>query len=283
MRIGLDARMIDHSGIGTYIKNLLYFLPKISNYEYVLFGNTERLKMYNIPVYESKAPIYSIQEQIMFPNIIKKSNIDLFHSPHYITPILYNGKMVATIHDLIHLIFPEYLSLKMANLYSKDMVKSSCKKSKRIITISRNTKKDIINHFNVDESKIKITYLAASEIFKPSSVTAEDMRIKYGKYLLYVGAIRPHKNILFLLDLFKKLKKEKKITHKLILIGKGKVPYINEVRRKIYDYSMQNDVLIIEEIKQEQIAEFYCGADLFVFPSLYEGFGLPPLEAMACG
>ena len=74
MRIGLDARMIDHSGIGTYIKNLLYFLPKISNYEYVLFGNTERLKMYNIPVYESKAPIYSIQEQIMFPNIIKKSN-----------------------------------------------------------------------------------------------------------------------------------------------------------------------------------------------------------------
>jgi glycosyltransferase involved in cell wall biosynthesis len=109
------------------------------------------------------------------------------------------------------------------------------------------------------------------------------MKKKYGKYILYVGLIRPHKNILRFIDAFNKLKKDKKIEHKLILIGKGKDGYINEIMKKIVQYSLEKEICIFEYVDMEGLINFYCGADLFVFPSLYEGFGLPPLEAMACG
>ena len=283
MRIGIDARMIDSSGIGTYIKNLIYWLPKVSNYEYILFGNEQKLKPYGLQIVQADFPIYGLKEQLFMSRIINNKNIDLMHFTHYTIPIMYSGNMVVNVHDLIHIVYPEYLPSKFALLYAKFMIGSACKKAKRVITISEYTKKDIIKYFQTESKKISITYLAAGDIFKPSSIIAEDMKKKYGKYFLYVGAIRPHKNILFLLESFIKLKKEKNILHKLVLIGKGKIPYINHVRKKISDYSLQNDVLIIEEIKQEELVSFYCGADIFLFPSLYEGFGLPPLEAMSCG
>jgi len=275
--------MIESSGIGTYIKNLVCLLPKISRDEYILFGTRSKLEKYNLPVIEADFPIYGVREQVFFPGIIKKANIGLFHSTHYSIPVMYFGKMVVSVHDLIHLVYPEYLSSKPAYFYAKFMIATACRKAKKIITISENTKKDIIKYFHIEPSKIEITYPAVSDDFNPSQAKSETMKKKYGEYILYVGAIRPHKNILRLLEAFNKLKKEKKIKHKLILIGKGKIPYIYDVRKKISDFSLANDVLIMEEIEQDKLIDFYCGADLFVFPSLYEGFGLPPLEAMACG
>lgn len=289
MKIGIDARKINDLGIGTYIKNIITRLPLLSDDEYVLFGSSEKLKDYNIPVIEFNLPVYSIKEQIKFPGIIKKSGIDLFHSPHYVVPLFSFKKaeclrsMVVTVHDLIHLIFPEYLPSRPAYFYAKFMISSACRKAKKIITISENTKKDIIKYFNLEPSKIKVVYLGVSEIFKQSAEKSAKARAKYGKYLLYVGAIRPHKNILTLIESFYKLKKEKNIKHNLIIIGRGKMPYINEVKRKINNYFMQNEVLMFENLPQKKLIEFYCGSDLFVFPTLYEGFGLPVLEAMACG
>lgn len=283
MLIGIDARMIESSGIGTYIKNLIYWLPKISNHKYVLFGPASKLKKYDMPVTEADFPIYGLREQVFFPYIIKKANVGLFHSTHYTVPVIYSGKMVVNVHDLIHIVYPEYLSSKPAYFYAKFMIAAACRKAKKIITISENTKNDIIKYFHIEPSKIEITYPAVSDDFNPSPEKSEVMKKKYGEYILYVGAIRAHKNILRLLDAFNKLKKEKKIKHKLILIGKGKIPYIYDVTKKISDFSLGSEVLIIEEIGQDKLADFYRGADLFVFPSLYEGFGLPPLEAMACG
>ncbi|MDO8735372.1 MAG: glycosyltransferase family 1 protein [Elusimicrobiota bacterium] len=283
MLIGIDARMIESSGIGTYIRNLIYWLPKISGHKYMLFGNASKLKKYDMPVTEADFPIYGLGEQIFFPGIIKKAKVGLFHSTHYTIPVMYQGKMVVNIHDLIHLVYPEYLSSKPAYYYAKFMISSACRKAVKIITISENTKNDIIKYFNVEPSKIKITYPAVSDDFNFSPAKSEIMKKKYGEYILYVGAIRPHKNILLLIDAFFKLKKEKKIKHKLILIGKGKIPYIYAVGKKISDFSLVNEVLIMEEIEQDKLINFYCGANMFIFPSLYEGFGLPPLEAMACG
>lgn len=275
--------MIDNLGIGTYIENLILTLPENNDWEYVLFGSKDKLEKYNLPVVEADFPIYGLKEQILYPAIIKKAKVDLFHSTHYTIPLLYSGQIVVTVHDLIHLIYPEYLPSKLAYYYAKFIISSACRKSKKIITISENTKKDIMKIFNIELSKIAVTYPAVSAEFNFSQKKSETIKKEYGEYILYVGAVRPHKNILRLLEAFNKLKKEKKIKQKLILIGKGKIPYIYEVRKKISDLSLANDVLIVEEIEQNKLVDFYCGADLFVFPSLYEGFGLPPLEAMACG
>lgn len=275
--------MIESSGIGTYIKNLVCLLPKIGRDEYILFGSRSKLEKYNLPVIEADFPIYGLKEQVFFPVIIKKANIGLFHSTHYTMPIMYFGKMVVSVHDLIHLVYPAYLPSKPAYFYAKFMIAVSCRKAVKIITISENTKNDIIKYFHIEPSKIEITYPAASDDFNPSPEKSGIMKKKYGEYILYVGAIRQHKNILRLLDAFNKLKKEKKIKHKLILIGKGKIPYLYDVRKKISDFSLGGEVLIMEEIEQDKLIDFYRGAALFVFPSLYEGFGLPPLEAMACG
>lgn len=275
--------MIESFGIGTYIKNLILWLPKVSSHKYILFGSGTKLEKYNLPVIDADFPVYGLKEQVFFPDIIKKSKIDLFHSTHYTVPVMYFGKMVVSIYDLIHLVYPEYLSSKPAYFYAKFMISTACRKAKKIITISKNTKNDIIKYFHMKPQKIEITYPAVSGDFNPSPAKSEIMKKKYEKYILYVGAIRPHKNILLLIDAFFKLKREKKMEHKLILIGKGKIPYIYEVRKKISDFAIGNEVIIMEEIEQDKIVDFYRGADLFVFPSLYEGFGLPPLEAMACG
>ncbi|MCS7231965.1 MAG: glycosyltransferase family 1 protein [Elusimicrobiota bacterium] len=275
--------MIDNLGIGTYIRNLIYWLPKISNNEYILFGESNKLRDFNLPVIESNFPIYSWQEQVFFARIIKKAKLDVFHSPHYNLPIMYPKKIIVTIHDLIHLIFPEYLPSKLAWLYAKFLMKMACKRSQKIIAVSENTKNDILRYFKIDSTKIEIIYEGVEEIFKPSLKKTEMMRKKYGKYILYVGAIRPHKNILCLIEAFYILKKIYKIEHKLILIGKQKIPYIYQVKKKISNCLLENEIVFIENVTQDELVDFYCGAELFVFISLYEGFGLPVVEAMACG
>lgn len=283
MKVGIDARMVDNLGIGTYIKGIIQWLPKLSNYKYVLFGNSKRLEFYNLPVVEFDCPIYGLKEQVLFPGVIKKAGIDLLHLPHYNAPLFLQQKKVVTIHDLIHLIYPEYLPSKKAYFYARFMIGQACKNAEIIIADSQSTKNDIVKYFNIAPSKIKVIYLGYSRDFRQSSEKAAKSKLEYGKYLLYVGAIRPHKNVLNFIDAFYMLKQEKNIENKLIIVGKGKPPYIDEVRKKINSYNLGDEVLIFENVPQKKLVELYCGAELFVFLSFYEGFGLPPLEAMACG
>lgn len=284
MKIGIDSRMIEHSGIGTCLRNLISRLPAISVHDYILFGDKAKLERYGLPVVEADFPIYGLKEQTAFPAIIKKARVDLFHSPHYIIPLIYAGKIVVTVNDLNHLIFPEYLSSRLAYYYAKFMIGAACKKSAGVITISENTRKDIIRFLNPPESKIDVVSLGVDESFRPGVAGADNAPRKiYGRYLLYVGLIRPHKNILRLIDAFAKLKKQDVIEHKLILIGKKKGTYSDDLNERINRHSLGQDIIILEKIKPQELADFYRGAEIFVFPSLYEGFGLPPLEAMASG
>ncbi|MBN1622699.1 MAG: glycosyltransferase family 4 protein [Endomicrobiales bacterium] len=283
MKIGIDARMIHNSGIGTYIQNLILYLPRGKKYEYILFGDPANLKKYELPVVEANFPIYSLSEQLLFPNIIKNSGIDIFHSTHYNIPLFNKTKMVTTIHDLIHLIFPQYLPNRLAYYYAKLMIGKACRKSRIIIADSENTKEDIIKYFDTNPSRIAVINLVLGEKFKPSEEKSIEMKKNYGKYILYIGAIREHKNIIGLIKAFYELKKKRSIEHKLILIGKHKEHYFYKLMQIINNYGLSRDIINIENAKTDELQSFYCGADLFVFPSFYEGFGLPPLEAMACG
>lgn len=284
MKVAVDARMYNMSGIGTYIQNLMK-----NNCYQIALGDKEELKdIKNVEEkLEFKAPIYGIKEQLKFPyKALKKLKPDILHVPHYNVPIFYKGDMVVTIHDLTHLVYSEFFGNKLKVLYAKIMLKIATKKAKVILTVSENTKKDIIKYLKVDENKIKVTYLGIKEEIKPKK--AEEIEYLYEKYkipkdkktLMYVGNLKPHKNLERLLEAFSKLENNKEYT--LLLVGKAFENY-NILGEKEKTLGIENNVIHTGIVEDGELTDLYNLVDLFVFPSLYEGFGLPILEAMACG
>ena len=199
MKIAVDARMISMSGIGTYIQNLM----KYGCYDIAL-GNKEDISKFSNKVQTIKfdSPIYGIKEQLKFPyKKLKKMKPDLLHVPHYNVPIFYKGKMIVTIHDLTHLIYPEFLPNKFAYYYAKFMIWIALKKACKIITVSENTKKDILERFKVNPDKIEVIYNAVGkEFIKKDKKNITYLYKKFDipkdkKILMYVGNLKPHKNL----------------------------------------------------------------------------------------
>lgn len=287
MRIGFDARMITHPGIGRYIKCLVPEMVKQApKDEFILFGAADKLKSFkeskNVRVVEWKAPIYSLQEQFSFP--YEREDIDLVHIPHFNIPILCRKKMVTTIHDLIYLIFPEFVRSPLAKYYARFMIGSALKKTESVISVSNNTRKDLLGIFGKEYSeKIKTVYEAAGEQFHSikNSKKIEDIQRKYSlsdKIILYVGSVRPHKNVENLVKAYSKLK-ESGISHQLVITGRwGRK---DDCLKKIIDSDA--DIRYMGEIPVDDLVLLYNLADVLVHISRYEGFGLTVLEAMQCG
>jgi glycosyltransferase involved in cell wall biosynthesis len=220
-------------------------------------------------------------EQLFFPyRKLRMGKIDILHVPYLNIPVFYRGKLAVTIHDLTPLTFPQFLPTRLHYFYCKFMIWLACRKASVIFTDSENTKRDIMRFFNVAPNKISVTHLAAGEEFilrEKSDVLY--LKKKYNipadkKVILYVGNLLPHKNLNTLLKAFKLLKSNDSCN--LVIAGK-----IFEKRLRP-DLSEQS-VIYTGFVSQEELVDFYNLADLFVFPSLYEGFGLPVLEAFACG
>lgn len=194
--------------------------------------------------------------------------------------------MIVTIHDLTHLVYKELFGSKIKILYAKMMMKIAIKKAKIVLTVSENTKKDLIKYFKVDENKIKVTYLGVKEDVKEKP--KQDIEYLYEKFkipknkkiLMYVGNLKPHKNLERLLISFSEMEESENCI--LLLVGKAfenyKVLYDKEKELKIEDKVIHTGI-----VTNEELVDLYNLIDLFVFPSLYEGFGLPVIEAMACG
>lgn len=252
------------------------------------FGNKEELEGIGLDkIVEFNTPIYGIKEQLKFPyKELKNLKPDILHVPHYNVPIFYKGNMIVTIHDLTHLVYKEFFGSSLKILYAKIMMKIAIKKSKIVLTVSENTKRDLIKYFKVDENKIKVTYLGVKEAVreKPKQEIEylyEKFKIpKDKKLLMYVGNLKPHKNLERLLISFSKMAESKDSV--LLLVGKAfenyNVLYDREKELKIADKVIHTGI-----VTNEELVDLYNLIDLFVFPSLYEGFGLPVIEAMACG
>ncbi|MBM2820659.1 MAG: group 1 glycosyl transferase [Candidatus Berkelbacteria bacterium] len=306
MRIGIDARLYRSSaaGIGRYSQNLIKNLLAIDNEnEYVLFMTPEDKKEFDLPnknikIIQVDIPHYSLAEQTKMVKIIEKEKCDLVHFLNFNYPVCYKGKFIVTIHDLTLLFYPD--AAKKTNFIKQSafryVFKKACKNSSRIIAVSENTKKDIIKTFNIPEAKIKVIYEAADDKkLLSDEKSLENIKHKYHidekKIILYVGQFRQHKNIQGLLNAYEILKK--KMSVRLVLIGKvtENIKKYIDSKPEIRDtLTLGNTSDIAEEsvimpgfVSDEELAAWYKLADVFVFPSFYEGFGLPGLEAMQAG
>ncbi len=293
MRIAIDARKLRDYGIGTYVRNLLRHLSRIDQRtEYVLLcraadcAGIEELGE-NFRAVPESAPAYSIREQLRIPMDLRREGIDLFHAPHYVLPPLTPCRSIVTIHDCIHLRFPQYLPNRLAYAYARSSLWVATHRSNRVLTVSEASKRDILRYFRVPESKINVIPNAIDERFGevPSADEVLRVRERYqlnDPFVLYAGNIKPHKNLERLIEAFHTLRRGGLDTVKLLIIGDEISKYAT-LRRAVHKYKLHKHVRFFGFVPDKTLAVLYRLASVFVFPSLYEGFGLPPLEAMASG
>lgn len=267
MKIGFDARMILHSGIGTYIRSALNILTQNEDLDFTLFGDIPKIAHYPARKVLANFPIYSVREQVFFPLLLSRNPVDLLHVPHYNAPLGFKGNLAVTVHDLIHLRYPPS---GLAYLYARGMFQAVLKKAKVVMADSEHTKRDILELIGIPEKKIRVVYPGVDKDFTPGPSSGEP------PYIFYAGNLKPTKNVGTLVEAFR-LARAKIPELRLVLVGKS---FSTDDSRR---YSQEPGVQLEGEVNRLKLIDFYRNARIFVFPSLYEGFGLPPLEAMACG
>jgi len=284
LKIVIDLRMINASGIGTYIQNLIpVIIEKFSNIEFVLLGYVEEMRKYslvgrgNVTTIDLQAPIYSVVEQIALFNVIPKDTT-LFWSPHYNIPLLYRGKLLATVHDVFHLAMPQFVGGIHKRLYAKGMFTALRYKADAVLCVSHFTAAEFGKLVGNNDEESCVIYNGVGESwFK----IKKNNNPRNRPYLLYVGNVKPHKNLISLLRAFTSLLS--KIPHEIVIVGKKEGFITGDDKITDVADSLNERVLFTGYVDDELLRQYFIHADALVFPSLYEGFGLPPLEAMACG
>ncbi|MFV9567104.1 glycosyltransferase family 4 protein [Thermoanaerobacter mathranii] len=300
MRIAINASILDDrpSGLGVYTLNVINYLCQIIEKSDQLiiytsvpqyFTEQSNIKVKKIPdvtqpKYGKQAAIYRfIWTNTSLLNYLKKEEVDLLYSTTHHGPLAYKNQII-TIHDLlpIHFNYKNSFQRILQTNYFKFVLPRIIKRTKKIITISDCTKSDIIKYFNVQEEKIMRIYNGYDKnLFFPRDNAKSYIYEKYKveDYILAVGASYPHKNYDTLIKAIS-LISDKNVS--LIIVG-GRNEYRNYLKKLTRELNLADKVLFIEYVPQEDLPYFYSAAKCLVYPSLYEGFGLPPLEAMACG
>jgi glycosyltransferase involved in cell wall biosynthesis len=267
MRIGIDCRKIADFGIGTYVRGLVHGLAALgTNDELVAFVPSfaqENLPP-NVEAVVTDVPNYTVRELIILGRAVANARLDLFHSPHFVLPWT-SVPSIATIHDVIPFHFPP--PNPVARLYLSMMVPRALRKSARVATVSEAAKRAIVGHFEVDAAKIVVTPNGIDDLFFGAGSPATDL----GRYFLFVGNDKPHKNVGALVEAFAELRRGDPSLG-LVFVG-----------AKFERLANVDGVVTTGFVTIERLAELYRGAIAVVVPSLEEGFGLPVAEAMACG
>ncbi len=296
MKIGIISERLNRplTGVGTYTQHLIKELSKICSKneiylvdysDYKLFEDLNKIIIASwIKYLPMKSYCWHLYSQFKLSN--NNHDLDIIHSPENASLFvkLKDQKKIITTYDLIPKFYPDTID-HITLFRFKYLFPRTLKTADKIIAISNSTKKDLIDYFNIPEGKIKVILLAADEKFKPlNKDETEEIKRRYNlnfPFILYVGNLAKHKNIPALIKAFYKITK-KGISHKLVITGKRGCKY-KEIFETIDKLNLQDDVMFTGYVSDEDLPALYNAAELFVYPSLYEGFGLPPLEAMACG
>lgn len=294
LRIGIDATALppNLSGAGKYIFQLILNLSKIdTENEYFIFTNSRiffsKIKNPNFRFQEfnfTSRLKRILWEQNSLPKFTKELKLDILHSPHYTFPLKkLSCKKVVTIHDLTFFLFPT-LHLKSKRIFFQKFTELATKKADKILTVSENTKKDLVRFFPKSASKTVSTSLGIGEHFKIGSKNLEFLKKNdlSENYLLCVGTIEPRKNVETLLLAYKNLLEQKKIYEKLVLVGQFGWKY-EKVKSLLKEPLLTKNVKHFGFVNETDLVKFYQNAKAVIYPSIYEGFGFPPLEALACG
>lgn len=283
-RIGIDCRMYSQkfTGIGRYINQLLLNLSQIDQTnQYILFLNKEDYNSLQLPAKNFtkvlvNAPHYSFREQTSFLIQLYKQKLDLVHFTNFNQPLLYLKKQITTIHDLTLHFYPgrKYKSPIYRFIY-KFIMYMGIIKSNKVISISENTKKDLLHFYPHSKNKTEVIYNGIDKVFQKQTNPQETIK---DEYILYTGNWREHKNLPNLIKAFHILKTKYNYPGKLILTGTPN-PLYPEPVNLIQKYKLNKSIIKVGLVEQDQLNNLYQNATAYVFPSFYEGFGLPILES----
>lgn len=288
-RVGIDAHMLgDHSGGNeTYYKNILEAMVVPNDMEIYLFvknvADVSKLKdKFKIVYFGTHDASY--RNLIEIPYLCMKYKLDLFHAQYFI-PFIRPCKFVVTIHDIC---FEHYKDIftKREYLRQKLLIPYAAKKSHLIFTVSDFSKNDISTCYKINPEKIVVTYNGVAEDFRQLSeeeINRESLSANYGirgDYILTVGNLQPRKNIVRLIKAFSLLENEYESDIQLVIVGKKAWMY-DEIFEEVGN--SKNNVIFTDYVESNDLVRLYNGAKCFVYPSIFEGFGIPPLEALACG
>jgi len=294
--IGIDARFYGSAskGLGRYTEQLLNQLAKQDHEnDYCIFLRKENWSTFVPPSPKWKKiladfPWYSWQEQLLFPSVLRKERCDVYHFPHFNVPLLAPKPFVVTVHDLILSRFPTVKATTLGPvryafkyLMYHLVMRYALRASAAVIAVSEYTKQDILKEYSIEPAKIFVTYEGVThpEVARPKKNILQNYGI-VEPYLLYVGNAYPHKNLEGLLRAFPDVRKIRKELS-LVLVGKDDY-FFQRLKQFVREQSIEK-VVFPGFVPDDDLQCVYAHADAYVFPSLYEGFGLPPLEAMANG
>lgn len=291
--IAIDARKIRDFGIGTYIRNLVRELGELDrDNTYVLLTGPQGRKLLshlpeNFRTVLHRAPGYSVREQITIPWALRRMGADLYHATHYVLPAFLPCPAVVTIHDIIHLLYPQFLPNRLAFYYAERMIRRTLHRGARVIAVSKNTRQDLMRYFQVDGRKIEVIHNGIESAFR-KRLEREDLERWLRNlglerpYLLFVGNPKPHKNLDNVIKAYARARELHDFPHPLVCVGE-RGPSEPKIRQRAEQLGIGERLLMLGHVAQEALPAIYQGAALFLYPTLYEGFGLPVVEAMASG
>ncbi len=297
MRIGIDGRLINETGVGRYIRNLTEQLGKIDNENhYIVFLSKKAFDSFIPPNNRWQKRLadvrwHSVREQVIMPILFLREQLDLVHIPYFNVPILYPKTFVVTIHDLTILHFntgrattlPWVLyQLRRVGYWLVHAV--GLARAAKILTVSNATKQELMDHFHLDSSKIVVTHEGVDDKIKnQKSKIKNEIPIITNPYFLYVGNAYPHKDLETLLRAFQQFNNLtiQQLT-KLVLVGKDDFFY-KRLKEEVKTLGLASNILFFGEANDAELSNLYTHAIALVFPSRMEGFGLPAIEALALG
>jgi len=294
MQIAIDAHQIGgrRTGTETYVYNLVKYLallePDGDKYAVYLSSRQRVEGLESNPSFEGRSipsSITPVRYAFFYPLQSWIKGFDVFHAQLSLPPLL-RSRSVLTVYDLCYERFPEFFHRRI-RAQMKLLVPWSCRRADHIITISESSKRDLVEIYRLDPKRITVTYPGPTENCKPMDAgQAKDrLREAYGievPFILYVGNLEPRKNLSRLLEAFAHLKRKELVVHKLVIVGQKAWLY-DGIFETIRNHSLAGEVILTGYIPANDLPLFYNAASLMILPSLFEGFGLPVVEAMACG